>query len=95
MVATGNGESGFDSGGGGYRRAGSARGRQCWYPPPPPPPWPEPEPPPPVTLDRETGRARIFGGSVQVMFAWGQRDSFDGTQIVGPLCDQITFFVLL
>lgn len=71
----------------GYRLGLGREGRQCCcgLPPPPPPP---PE-------DRETGRARIFGGSVQVMFAWGHRDSFDGTQIVGPLWDQITFFTLL
>lgn len=75
-----------------YYRFGLGReGRQCccccWPPVPPLPP--------PPHDDRETGRARMFGGSVQVMFACGHRDSFDGTQIVGPLWDQITFFTLL
>ena len=36
-----------------------------------------------------------LGGKVHVVAADGHRDSLDGTQIVGPACDQMTFFALL
>lgn len=45
--------------------------------------------------DLETGRQRTRGGSVQVVVAAGQRDSLEGTQMMGPDCDQMIDLTLL
>lgn len=44
---------------------------------------------------RDTDRALTRDGNVHFKWCGCHRDSFDGTQIAGPDCDQISFFTLL